>query len=211
MAAPRKKPTMVYELVRTFIQKVLQDKILLGLVIVGFLGIFVGGMAMHDEKPAVEVKQPPNQAAPQGAAVASDALTPALARDFVTWWIGEGGAFDYGVQSAAASHNNALVWMTPDAQQQFIANFWTPAMAEQVRAGAMVGAFHPTLVHPEAVNPDGSVVVGVDGTLVLQQSTGQPLVHQFRADFLVQRTIDGLRVAGLNNRTLVVVGSSSTY
>jgi len=201
---------MLIELIRTIVQKIIQDKILMGLVIVAVLGIFVGGMTMGDEKtdsakhaePAKNAEKPAG-AAPQAAA--ATAITPKLAADFVSWWLGS--AMDYNASTAQQSHSQAIAWMTADAAQTFQTNLWTPQISEAVTTGKMVAAFQPTGVQSQAVNPDGSIVVAVSGTMVVQ-SGGQPVVQQILASFLVRQDQDGLRVAGLNARTSVVQGSS---
>jgi hypothetical protein len=201
---------MLYELARTIVQKILQDKILMGLVIVAFLGIFVGGMTMGDEKAdgkqQAEAPKDGEAAKPAGAAQqAAPALSPAIASDFVAWWLKS--AMDYNGATAQQNHNQALAWMTPEAAQTFQTTFWTPQISEAVTTGRLVAAFQPTGVTAQAVNPDGSVVVGVSGTMVVQ-SGGQPIVQQFLASFLVKQDADGLRVAGLQARTGVMPGSS---
>jgi hypothetical protein len=216
--SPERK--MLYELIRAIVQKILQDKILLGLVIVAFLGIFVGGMTMGDEKDQKPTgakvaqgsgEQPlPGQAPGQGATQQASAqqpagqqagskLTPQLACDFVSYWLQS--AMDYNAQTAQQSHNQAMAWMTPDAAATFQAQFWTPQIAEAVTTGRLISAFQPTGVQAQAVNPDGSVVIGVAGTMIVQ-SGGQPVPQQFLASFLVKQDNGGsLRIAGLQART----------
>lgn len=208
---------MLYELIKTIVQKILQDKILLGLVIVAFLGIFVGGMTMGDEKdqkptgprgaageqalPGQPPGQAPGQAAQQANATQPKpgaALTPQLACDFVSYWLQS--AMDYNAQTSQQSHNQAMAWMTPDAAATFQAQFWTPQIAEAVTTGRLISAFQPTGVQAQAVNPDGSVVIGVTGTMIVQ-SGGQPVPQQFLASFLVKQDGSSLRIAGLQART----------
>lgn len=196
---------MAYELVRTIIQKVLQDKILLGLVVICILGLFVGGLTMGDDKPDAGKKQ--EEAAAPGAepAAASAALTPDIARDFVSYWLAK--AMDYNAATANPSHQEAMSWMTPEAAGNFQNMFWTPQISESVSNGRLVAAFQPTSVQAQAVNPDGSVVIGVAGQMVVQTGA-QPTVQQFSGSFLVRQDKDGLRVAGLDARTGTIPGSS---
>lgn len=133
------------------------------------------------------------------------ALDPKLAADFITWWLT--GAMDYSPNLAADNHQQAFAWMTPEAQAAFQAAFWPPEMAEAIVNGKMVAAFHLTAVQAEAINPDGSVVVGVNGTLVTD-SGNRPISHQVTADFLVRRDTGGLRVAGVYNRVAALPGPS---
>lgn len=198
---------MLYELVRTIVQKILQDKILLGLVIVAVLGIFVGGMTLGDDKTdgAKTAEQAKGPEQPADAASVSAIQPPTLASDFVAWWLGS--AMDYNAATAQQSHGQAAAWMTPEAAQTFQNTFWTPQIAEAVTTGRLIAAFQPTGVQAQAVNPDGSVVVGVSGTMVIQ-SGGQPVVQQFLGSFLVKKDQDGLRVSGVHARAGALPGSS---
>src|SRR5437660_756285 len=99
---------MWYEVAQALVQRILRDKILLGLVIVGILAMFMGGM--NKEEPTKEPPTPSSQPTEKTAA-ASEPVDPKLASDFLKWWMG--GAFDYAAQTAAQSHEQAFAWMTP--------------------------------------------------------------------------------------------------
>ena len=206
-------PAMIQDLTRLTVQRVMRDKILLGLVIVGVFGIFVGGFSGHEDRPvkATETPQAVQPAAERASAGtspsygATDPLDASLASEFVKWWIG--GAMDYSAGTAAKSHESAFRWMTPEAQSIFQATFWPSDLATGIAQGQIVGAFQPVCVQAEAINPDGSVVVGVSGTLVLQ-ATGRPTTQQIFADILVRKEQAGLRVAGLYNRSGPPVSST---
>lgn len=216
--------TMFYEIIRALIQKIFQDKILFALVIIGLLAIFVGGFGggagdrvvpsarqqkegmkessgPQDQDPAsqADTRTKPNPSQP--ATPATPALTPVLAKDFISWWIGL--AMDYNANTAASNHQAAFNWMTPEASQAFQSAFWTSEISNAIVAGSLHGTFTPTAITPVASNPDGSIVVQVQGHLVLHRS-----MQQVNADFLVRRESSGLRVAGMYNRSLSRPGSS---
>jgi hypothetical protein len=202
---------MFQDLIRVTITRIIHDKILLGLVIVGILGIFVGGFATSDDKPASlkhtqsdgqEQSAAPNQAESKGA---DSKLEPQLATDFVKWWMA--GAMDYTAASSAANHEAAFRWMTPEAMQNFRSSLWTPDTAQGVAQGLYVAAFQPVSVQAAALNPDGSVVVTLTGTLVTQ-SSGRPFSQQIQMDLLVRKENDGLRIAGVYNRVASATGAS---
>ncbi|MBI4534383.1 MAG: hypothetical protein HY711_10610 [Candidatus Melainabacteria bacterium] len=195
---------MLYELCRALVQKIFQDKIILGLIIVLVLGFFIGGLSSRNE-PAVANKAVRSDDQAPSVEAKEPKVEPSLAADFVRWWLN--GAMDFAPATAQESHQLAFAWMTPDAQSAFQTYFWTPETASAVANGQLVASFHPTSVLSEAINPDGSVVVGVAGTLVVD-SGAQPVLHQMTADFLVVRNQDGLRVAGINNRLVPQPGSS---
>jgi len=200
-------PGMTQDLIRLTVERILKNKILLGLVIVGILGIFVGGFSpSHDERSAgqrIESASVTSQKEKLSSASSSsysmnEPLDAAFATDFVKWWIGQ--AMDYSTATAKASHATAFRWMTPEAQASFQAIFWPSDLANAIAQGQIVAAFQPVTVQPEAINPDGSIVVGVLGTLIMQTST-QPTTQQIIADLLVVKDQSGLRIAGLYNRS----------
>ncbi len=238
LAKERPTPAMIQEIVRALITRIMQDKILMGLVILGVLAVFVVPNVGNDEKPpghgSNAANAPPESAQavgqgqghltqgvatnPEGATLGGAAapgaaaapnpnqVDPKLADQFVKFWMG--GAMDYNTATAAQSHKEAAKWMTPEAQQAFESNFWSPDIANAIASGQLRGAFQPISVQPQALNPDGSIVVALTGTLVLQQSTVRPVTHQIVMDLLVRKESEGLRIAGLYNRSYVMQTNS---
>jgi hypothetical protein len=97
--------------------------------------------------------------------------------------------------------------MTPDAANAFQNIFWTPTISQAVANGQFVAAFQPTAIQAQAVNPDGSIVVGVSGTMVVQTG-GQPAVQQFLSSFLVRQEKTDLRICGLETRSSGMPGTN---
>ena len=194
---------MLSDLVRTVVQRVLRDKILLGLLIVGILGVWVGGMTMGDDKDKPDDKK---QAAAEKDAGPTNqpSIQPKLAADFVSWWLR--GAMDYNAASASESHQQAVKWVTPEAGRSFVGAFWTNDIADAVLTQRMVAGFQQTSIAPIAINKDGSVVVGVSGTMVVQAG-GPPQTQPFAAAFLVREEKDGLRIAGIDAKSGLLPGS----
>ena len=91
--------------------------------------------------------------------------------------------------------------MSPEAVQTFRAAFWNEGVAQGTAGGTLVAAFQPVAVEAEAINPDGSIVITVKGTLVMQYA-GQPSTQPIQTDFLVKKESDGLRIAGVFNRAV---------
>jgi hypothetical protein len=194
---------MLPQLVRNTLQRIAKDRMLLGLTVVAVIGLLLliatfGGGDDNKHETASKETAPAEHAA---AADNSDALTPTLASQFINWWLGS--AMDYNANTAQQSHTQALCWMTQDAARSFEQSLWTPQIAQAVAGGRLFAVFQPTTVAPQALNPDGSVVVGVAGTIVVQ-SNGQPTTQQFLASFLVRKEKEGLRVAGLDPRAGLV-------
>jgi hypothetical protein len=200
----------MHKMLQMAVKRIIGDKVLLGLVIVGMLGIFVGAFCGDD--PAEKKTAPPQPqhlaAAPTATAsgqtavlpkAAAPALDTGLATDFVRWWVSNG--MDFQQRTAHASHVEAFKWMDPTAAQAFQQNYWTPQFEAGVASGQVVAAFQPINVQAEAMNPDGSVVVGVTGSLVIQQN-GQPYTSQISTDFLVRKDAGGVRIANIYNRQI---------
>jgi hypothetical protein len=189
---------MPQEIIRRIVQRILTDKILLGLVVVGILAVFIGGMSLSERKPSNEkiAAAPVETEIKENKVSANAGLTPELATQFIKWWLT--GAMDYNAQTAGPSHNQASAWMTPETISLFQSTFWAPDIANNVASGRLSGTFQPNIVKACAINPDGSIVVSVDGTLALQ-ADGQPVNQPFQTDFLVRQAKEGLRVAGFYN------------
>lgn len=228
LAKERPSPAMIQEVIRAVITRVMRDKILMGLVILGILAVFVvpnlgdgdkpegptGGTVPGSPPPGAmqssghDSATPPPQAgagqtAPgQAAAPQTPAADPALATEFAKFWMN--GAMNYNAQSADASHKEAFKWMTPEAQAYFETHFWSPDIANGINSGQLRAAFQPISVVAQAVNPDGSVVVVMTGTLLTQQDTVRPVTHQIVMDLLVRKESENYRIAGLYNRSSVM-------
>lgn len=194
------------------IKKLITDKILLGLVIVGLLLFFVGAWASQDDdkkKAETSVPIPAAQMQQQAAAVPTvPVLEPSLATDFVKWWMTN--AMDYNTRSAYNSHAVACRWMTGSARQTYVATFWTPEISQGITSGQVMAAYQPASVQAEAINPDGTVVVGATGTLVIQ-SQGAPITQQVAIDCLVRKDKEGLRIAEICNRQVASAQPASPY
>jgi hypothetical protein len=168
----------------------------MGVVVIGILGIFIMGQSPKQE-PSVTKSEPE-------AAVQPSPVEPKLATDFLTWW--SKGAFDYNPSTAKKSHMEAFGWMTPAAIQAFQTSYWTEDTAASVSTGQLQATFQLTSIQPEAVNPDGSVVLCLAGNLIIQASP-QPTTQPLLTDFLVRRQGSDLQIAGVYNR----IPASSTY
>jgi hypothetical protein len=236
---------MIQDIIRALIQKIMHDKILMALIVIGIAGIFYSGANHNEKKESVQSKrlgrasadQPAipgegpagenqgevagqtqgaqTQGQPQGSQTgaaasggqqaAAAALTPDLAVQFVRWWLTQ--SMDYRMDTAAASHKAAAAWMLPDASNAFEQLYWGDHIKQGIATGTIVGAFQPSSVVPLATNPDGTVVVTVVGTLMMQQSGQQPASQQLTMDFLVKQTAEGCRIAAFFNRAVAPVAS----
>ncbi len=212
----------------------MRDKILMGLLIIGVVAIFMTGASEDGKSKNTEESLPPGaqmphqgqqepqqqakeqhnqpqqpQQPPPVAAKPQFALEPTLASDFVKWWMG--GAMDYQATTSQKNHQEAFKWMSPEAQDTFKEAFWNDTMAQGITSGMLVAAFQPVSVQAQAVNPDGSVVVSMKGSLVLQMN-GQPAdTRQVVTDFLIKKEDSGLRIAAICNRSYTQAQSATAY
>jgi hypothetical protein len=194
----------------TMVQNLLKNKILIGLVLVfGFI-FTVGQFYTSNESNIAAQKVAAVASAPQALGprterpaqqtIAPTGLTPDMAQKFVAWWIGR--SMDYRAATATNSHNEAFAWMTPQAVKAFKESLWSPQIAAGITQGQVSAAFQAVSVQPQAINPDGSIVVTVLGTLIIQEANNPtPASQQIVVDFLVKKDAAGYRIAGLYNRT----------
>src|ERR1700739_3115082 len=130
---------MIYELIRAFVQRVLQDKILLGLVVLGVVAMVVSmfgwdGKEKSASKDGGDQKlagPPPSDEHPTDNA--QNAVDPKTAKDFIVFWLSK--SMDYDAKTAQKSHLEAAHWMTPDAIHEFEQSIWRPEPAQGVMSG----------------------------------------------------------------------------
>lgn len=154
----------------------------------------------------------PNHANPAQNQVAANPnhLSPAEAVEFVKFWIG--GAMDYHANTAEKNREKALAWMTEDAAQAFKATFWTRELKHGITSGSIIAHFQTISVQATAVNPDGSVVVHVRGSVAMQMDGHAPGTEHLMTDYLVKKEANGLRIAGVHNKTYIQASSpTSSY
>ncbi|MBS2008911.1 MAG: hypothetical protein JST01_17810 [Cyanobacteria bacterium SZAS TMP-1] len=155
------------------------------------------GMSPGGQQPAGAGQQmPQQQAQPQQNPTALD---PQLAIKFVRWWLTM--ALDYSV-NAAASHKKAMAYAKPQVARTFTQSFYTQEVMQGIANGTLAGSFEPATVQAVAINPDGSVVVTVLGTLTMQSSGSQPVSQSLVLDFSVAKDAQGVRMTGFFNKTI---------
>ncbi|MBI1269700.1 hypothetical protein GC174_04630 [bacterium] len=208
----------------------------MALVLIGFLAIFMTGTQSTKEPPLSgknhnkeaesqvhgQFAQEPLKASDNNSQKASKAgdnqekaavpggLKPADAEEFVKWWIG--GAMDFQLQTAEGNRQKAMEWMTPEAAEIFKHSFWNSDIKNGITSGNIVAAFHPVSVSATALNPDGSVVVHVKGSLVMQRAgEAYPNTEHLLTDYLVVKESEGFRIAGVHSKTYEQASAPSSY
>ena len=231
---------MISDIVRAIIQRIFRDKILMGLVIIGFLAIFMTGTQSSKEPPisgngrikeadkqvqgeaqgqfaleGIKSQEKKRQTASKDKqnldrAAVPGGLKPGDAEEFVKWWIG--GAMDFQLQTAEGNRQKAMEWMTPEAAEIFKNSFWNSDIKNGITSGSIVAAFHPVSVSATALNPDGSVVVHVKGSLVMQRAgEAYPNTEHLLTDYLVVKESEGFRIAGVHSKTYEQAATPSSY
>lgn len=222
---------MLQDIIRGILQTILRDKILLGLLIVGVIAVVSAGAAKDEKKPSEgggpapsgqqahahgqpasaqgQPQESPGAQQQQAAQAHSMQLEEAkLAKEFVHWWLS--GAMDYSAATCQKSHAEMFKWMNPEAKEVFKANFWTPEMEQAFSTGTLVAHFQPSTIEPKAINPDGSIVVGVDGSLVMQIGA-QPTTQRILTDYLVKKEDGNMRIAAIHAKTIAPFSTIPTY
>lgn len=226
--SPARAKTMLQDIVRGTLQTIFRDKILLGLVIVGVIAIVSAGSAKDEKKtcdegtpangqqaqaqgPQEQAQQSQEQPAAAGQQAQQAHLEEAkLAQEFVSWWLG--GAMNFAQANCQQTHADAFKWMNPEAVEVFKANFWTPEMEQAFSTGSLVAHFQPAAIEPKAINPDGSIVVSVDGTLVMQVGVGaQTTTQRVLTDYLVKKDKGNMRIAAMHAKTIAPFSTIPTY
>ena len=155
-----------------------------------------------EQSQAAAQSQVPNQ-------TAADILNPGEAEDFVKWWVT--GAMDFNAETAIKNRKKAMAWMTDEAASIFEQSFWTDELKNGVTQGTIVASFQPVSVHATAVNPDGSVVVHVKGSVAMQVHGQQPSTEHLLTDYLVVKKAKGLRIAAVDSKTYVQANNTHYY
>lgn len=193
------------EAVKATIQKIFRNKLILALVLVGIVAAFFSGIKLQDGSSSTSSTTTETVS---DSSTNPNAVQPALAVDFVKWWIPK--AFDCQPQTATQNHQEASGWMTPQAITSYNNVFWNSQLAKGIMTGIIQAQFTPTGVVALAANPDGSVVVGMTAN-VQYTNGGVPVNEKLRTDFLITRSTDGLRIAGIYSHPASASTTMTSY
>lgn len=120
------------------------------------------------------------------------------AKDFVHSFIGY--AFDLNAASAQQSQSAAMGMMTPDVAQSYRESIWTDEMQKMIPEVGLQSKFTTSKVSLGQTEPDGSVVVFVEGEHTLIVPGGTTKVNRIDMEYLVQSTPQGMRIVGIKDR-----------
>jgi hypothetical protein len=211
---------MIVELLRALIQRIISDKLLLGLVIIMIIAPFAIGTGPKKDSenesqgsPSADKRQAQEVAAPQGNSPSSHEIaqqqanpqaqtteqnnapsSAKVASEFIHWWLTK--AMDYQMNTLEASQKLAMGYIKPAPAKAFANLFWNDALKANIQSGTAACSFQPTSVKSVAINPDGSIVVEASGTLVLQQTGTPPTTQYLVLDFQVKQETKDWRIVG---------------
>lgn len=127
-------------------------------------------------------------------------VDPFQAKLFIEQWLPVG--WDLSAGTAKASQERAMTAMTPECQNAYRQNVWTPDVAKQIDECNLQSTFAATVVHAGNVQADGTVVVTVDGTQKLGvPGRGDQRVRQVKMEYMIKGTPEGVRICGISDIT----------
>lgn len=142
------------------------------------------------------------QAAQSGAAPGAAALSPAnpvdqtTALNLVEGWLPL--AWDMSSGSAKQSQEKAITYMTPECAIAYRQNVWTDEIAKQIEQSGLQSSFRPNFVKAEGLQPDGTMVIYVEGQQTLTVPGKGARVRAVKLEYLLKQTVDGIRIAGIS-------------
>jgi hypothetical protein len=107
-------------------------------------------------------------------------------------------AWDLSAGSATESQQKAIDYMTVDCAKAYKESVWTPQIAQQINASGIKSSFSASRVAAGNSQPDGSVVITVEGKQILEIPNKGSKTRCVKLEYLVKNTTDGLRIAGIS-------------
>jgi hypothetical protein len=107
-------------------------------------------------------------------------------------------AWDMSAGSAKQSQEKAITYMTPECAMAYRQNVWTEEIARQIEASGLKSSFRTTSVKSGGNQPDGTMIVYVEGQQILSVPGKGDRVRDVKLEYLVKQTQDGIRVAGIS-------------
>jgi len=143
------------------------------------------------------------QAAPAQASANAPASEPTVtmvnaneAANLITSWLPL--AWDLSAGSARGSQEKAIMYMTPDCAAAYKQNVWTADVAKTIEDAGLQSSFTADKIIPGQPQPDGSIVVLVEGTQIMSVPGKGTQQKSKRLEYLIKSTQEGLRVAGIS-------------
>lgn len=138
----------------------------------------------------------PQGQAPAPVAVAPNAADPNTAQNLIQEWLTY--AWDLSAGTAKNSQARAMAYMTPDCASAYRQNVFTPEVAQQIEQSGVKSSFRMDRIYAGGNNPDGSVVVFVEGEQVLSVPSKGSKTRTVKLEYMVKKTQEGLRISGIS-------------
>jgi hypothetical protein len=106
--------------------------------------------------------------------------------------------WDLSAGTAQGSQEKAIAYMTPDCATAYKQNIWTGDLAKQIEESGLKSTFNAHKVAAGQNQDDGSIVIYVEGEQVLQVPGKPTRQRPVKLEYLVKKTADGLRIAGIS-------------
>jgi hypothetical protein len=134
--------------------------------------------------------------AAQQQAAPGELTDPNMALGLVEQWLPV--VWDLSAGTAQGSQEKAIAYMTPECATAYRANIWTADMAKQIQDSGLQSTFNAKKVSAGENQSDGSVVVFVEGEQILQVAGKPARARPVKMEYLVRKTADGMRIAGIS-------------
>ncbi len=121
---------------------------------------------------------------------------PLAALNLIQDWLPLG--WDLSAGTASDSQAKAIEYMTEDCAKAYQESVWTPQIAQQIDASGIKSTFSASRVAAGNNQPDGSVVITVEGKQILNIPNKGAKTRSVKLEYLVKNTADGLRIAGIS-------------
>ena len=132
----------------------------------------------------------------QPAAAPISMADPVTSLSLVQEWLPL--AWDLSAGSAKSSQEKAILYMTPECASAYRTNIWTADIAKQIDESGIKSSFSTARVSAGNNQPDGSIIISVDGEQILAVPGKSSRARQVHLDYLVKNTANGLRIAGIS-------------
>lgn len=116
-------------------------------------------------------------------------------RNFVTY------SFNMNSNAASASQAQAMAMMDSETANAYRNNVWTPELEELVTKSGLTSQFSISSISSGQQNPDGSIVIFMNGTQILNSPAAGQQQKPVSVEYRVQRTASGWRIVGIQENS----------
>ncbi len=138
----------------------------------------------------------PAPGAAQAASTPAMQTDPTVARALIEQWLPL--AWDLSAGTGKVSQQKAMAYMTPDCAAAYKANIWTDDLARQIDESGLKSTFQVSSIGAGELQPDGDVVVTVDGNQTLSVPGKGSTSRAVKLEYMIRQTPDGMRIAGIS-------------